>query len=28
MRKIPNLQLIDRSGLSDAEVASRIGSGA
>jgi tRNA dimethylallyltransferase len=26
MRKIPNLQLIDRTGLSDAEVASRIGS--
>ncbi|MDX6589397.1 MAG: tRNA dimethylallyltransferase, partial [Solirubrobacterales bacterium] len=26
MRKTPNLQLIDRTGLSDAEVASRIGS--
>jgi tRNA dimethylallyltransferase len=28
MRKIPNLHLIDRTGLSDAEVASRIGSAA
>ena len=28
MRKIPNLELIDRTGLSDTEVASRIGSGA
>jgi tRNA dimethylallyltransferase len=28
MRKIPDLHLIDRTGLSDAEVASRIGSGA
>jgi tRNA dimethylallyltransferase len=28
MRKIPNLQLIDRTGLSDAEVASQIGCGA